>query len=113
VAALNSITLLGSELVGRAYGGGLLKLEPREADHLPLPSLDTVHAAAGALSAVRPHVNAALREGRLMDAVRVVDRILLRQHARLSEGEIQKVRAARQTLYQRRITRSGKRNAAD
>ena len=35
---LNSLTLLGAELVGRSYGGGILKLEPREADKLPLPS---------------------------------------------------------------------------
>ena len=32
VAALNSMTLLAAETVGRAYGGGMLKLEPREAD---------------------------------------------------------------------------------
>ncbi|MBI3492572.1 MAG: N-6 DNA methylase, partial [Acidobacteria bacterium] len=38
LAVLNSVTLLGSELVGRSYGGGMLKLEPREADLLPVPS---------------------------------------------------------------------------
>ena len=40
IAMLNSVTLLGAELVGRAYGGGLLKLEPKEADRLPVPSFD-------------------------------------------------------------------------
>ena len=29
LASLNSMTLLGAETVGRAYGGGMLKLEPR------------------------------------------------------------------------------------
>ena len=38
IASLNTATLLGAELVGRAYGGGMLKIEPREADQLPVPS---------------------------------------------------------------------------
>ena len=29
MAALNTVTLLGSELVGRSYGGGVLKIEPK------------------------------------------------------------------------------------
>ncbi len=35
LGALTSMTLLGAETVGRAYGGGMLKLEPKEADRLP------------------------------------------------------------------------------
>ena len=38
IASLNSITTLGAEMIGRSYGGGMLKLEPREADQLPMPS---------------------------------------------------------------------------
>jgi len=37
LASLNSVTLLSAETVGRAYGGGMLKVEPREADALPMP----------------------------------------------------------------------------
>src|SRR5262249_5338207 len=33
----NSLTLLSAELVGRSYGGGVLKLEPTEAGSLILP----------------------------------------------------------------------------
>ncbi|WP_462419003.1 Eco57I restriction-modification methylase domain-containing protein [Kytococcus sp. Marseille-QA3725] len=42
VAAVNSVTELGVELVGRAYGGGMLKVEPREAQRIPLPSPEWV-----------------------------------------------------------------------
>ena len=34
---LNSITFAFAEIVGRSYGGGVLELEPREAERLPVP----------------------------------------------------------------------------
>ena len=46
MAMLNSVTLLGAELIDRAYGGGMLKLEPREAARLPLPSPALVESKA-------------------------------------------------------------------
>ena len=52
VASLNSVTLLGAEIVGRAYGGGMLKLEPKEADRWPLPSLELARRAAPRLRTV-------------------------------------------------------------
>jgi adenine-specific DNA methylase len=36
-AFLNSMTFAFAELLGRSYGGGVLELEPNEADALPLP----------------------------------------------------------------------------
>src|SRR5207244_2442156 len=35
----NSLTMLSAELVGRSYGGGVLKLEPTEAEALLLPPI--------------------------------------------------------------------------
>jgi adenine-specific DNA-methyltransferase len=38
-AFLNSLTFAFSEVMGRSYGGGVLELEPNEAERLPLPLL--------------------------------------------------------------------------
>jgi hypothetical protein len=66
-----------SEMVGRAYGGGILKLEPKEADLWAVPSLSLVCARAQALRAVKDGVGAQLAKGELMGAVDLVDRALL------------------------------------
>ena len=105
IAALNSVTLLGSEVVGRAYGGGLLKLEPREADKLPMPSLERVRTAAESLEAIRPQLATALRQNDLDSATRLVDPILFPE---VSEIELQNVRSAREVLFQRRKARGGR-----
>lgn len=105
IAALNTVTLLGSELVGRAYGGGLLKLEPKEADRLPVPSLAVVKAAEADLRALRPQLTKGLRQGKLLDVVARVDKVL-RSHLKLSRADLDKLRAARASLFSRRVTRS-------
>lgn len=76
LAALNSVTLLGAEVVGRAYGGGVLKLEPREADRWPMPAPDLVAARAGALRAVRGEVAGLLGRGSVFAAAQLVDAAL-------------------------------------
>lgn len=106
IASLNSVTLLGAEMVGRAYGGGLLKLEPKEADLLPLPSLATLHAAGDDLRALRPQLSVALRQGDLSTAVKMVDRVLLQDHLSIEDDELDALRQARELLFQRRISRS-------
>jgi hypothetical protein len=105
MAALNTVTLLGSELVGRAYGGGMLKLEPKEADRLPVPSRDTIDAAERDLRALRPQLAKGLRQGELLAVVSEVDRVL-RPHLKLSRADLDRLRAARKSLFGRRVTRS-------
>jgi adenine-specific DNA-methyltransferase len=108
VGTLNSATLLGAELVGRAYGGGLLKVEPKEADLLPVPSPAALEAASTELRAVAPQVARKLRGGDLAEAVRMVDDVLLVRHLGVKRTEVRALRAARDTLFSRRATRAGK-----
>jgi adenine-specific DNA-methyltransferase len=105
LAALNTVTLLGSELVGRAYGGGLLKVEPKEADRLPMPSRSIIEAAAAQLRVLRPQLAKGLRQGRLLDVVAEVDRVL-RSHLKLPRPSLDRLRAARSALFSRRVARS-------
>jgi hypothetical protein len=106
IASLNTVTLLGAEIVGRSYGGGILKLEPKEADRLPVPSLTTVMAVADDLRNMRPQLAKLLRARDLLGAVRQVDRIVLRKHLRLSVEQLKLLRAARAALFARRDARA-------
>ncbi|WP_340290877.1 N-6 DNA methylase [Aquipuribacter hungaricus] len=105
LASLNSATLLGAEVVGRAYGGGMLKLEPREADHLPVPSPAQVEAVGPQLTAVRDKVTARLRAGRLLDAVRLVDQVLLADGLGVDRAQLAALQEAYVVLAQRRRAR--------
>ncbi|MDE0077127.1 MAG: N-6 DNA methylase [Chloroflexota bacterium] len=108
MAALNSLTLLGAELVGRSYGGGVLKLEPREADCLPIPTDVCIQSCAAQLRALRPQLARALRHNDLDEVVKHVDRIILRQGLRLRQTQIETLRQGRRIMFQRRLARSGK-----
>ena len=105
LASLNSVTLLGAEIVGRAYGGGMLKIEPREADVLPVPSLAQVQAVSGELTAIRARVVARLRQGRLLDAVRLVDEVLLTSGMGLACEHVSSLEQAHAMLTARRRAR--------
>ncbi|KRB73214.1 methyltransferase [Nocardioides sp. Root190] len=105
IAALNSITLLGAEVVGRAYGGGMLKIEPREADVLPLPSPSLVDGQRDALNELRPTIAAMLRSGLLMEAVASVDEILLTKGLRISKRALTAARSDHADLAARRMAR--------
>lgn len=106
IACLNSMTLLGSELVGRAYGGGLLKHEPREVDALPVPNIDVLTAIASELELLAPQLSGALRGDRLSDAIAMVDKVVLERHLGISSMEISELSAAREALFTRRLSRS-------
>jgi adenine-specific DNA-methyltransferase len=107
LASLNSMTLVGAETVGRAYGGGMLKLEPKEADRLPVPNPATLEAARSALTAVRSEVAALLRRPQgLRHAVQVIDQALLLDHLGIPDSEVKVLREAHMDLAARRAARA-------
>lgn len=105
VASLNSVTLLHAEMVGRAYGGGILKIEPKEADTWAMPSPALVAACADSLRDVKRSVAKLLDKGRLLDAVNTVDQVLL-GNGEVSATQMAAVRRARAELANRRNLRA-------
>jgi adenine-specific DNA-methyltransferase len=104
-AFYNSATLLSCERVGRSYGGGVLKLEPREADRILVPSVDLVARHKDPLVKLAAEVDAALRNGRegsLDEAMAAVDAILFQGEA-FARGELASARAS---LHERRKARA-------
>jgi hypothetical protein len=78
VASLSSSFALSAEAEGRTYGGGVLKLEPSEAERLLLPRLTP--ADVGELEAIFGKVDALVRRSRLDEASRIVDDVLGLDH---------------------------------
>ncbi|WP_253259537.1 N-6 DNA methylase [Subtercola boreus] len=106
LASLNSVTLLNAEMVGRSYGGGILKIEPREADVWAMPSPALVAKRADALRAIRTTVASLLRNGDLLTAVQFVDQALLLESGTLTVDDIHLVRHAHHAMTTRRVARA-------
>ncbi len=104
---LNSVTMLGAELFGRSYGGGILKMEPREAAALPVPAAGVLDRAWRCLAAKQSQLDELLRGGEWEEVVSQVDDILLVGVAGLPRGEVEAMRSAARSLRNRRI-RQGK-----
>jgi adenine-specific DNA methylase len=98
VASLNSLTLLSAELSGRSYGGGILKLEPREADRWWMPSPALLMQHREELNAVKARVQRLLQARKLEVAVETVDAVLF-------DRDMASVRRDRAGKAQRRMTR--------
>lgn len=107
IASLNSMTLLGAEQVGRAYGGGMLKIEPREADRLPVPSKELIEAARKPLTNLRPQMASHLRGGRLLEAVQLVDMALLVGELGMKRADVKALREGHAQMVARRKARGG------
>ena len=97
--------MLSAEITGRAYGGGVLKMEPGEAAKWLTPSPTTLAAAKPALESIRGTVADLLDAGDLTAAVSLVDEVLLVDHLSLSNQTVKAVRDARDQLADRRKAR--------
>jgi len=95
-ASFNSITFAMSEVVGRSYGGGILELEPSEAEELrvPDPSLVPEHLIAT--------VDELVRAKQTEDALDAVDQAVLIDKLGFTEREVAAARGAWIALRDRR-----------
>jgi adenine-specific DNA methylase len=102
VAFYNSLTLLTAELVGRSYGGGVLKLEPTEAGALILPPIPKT------LSGLLREVDALVRARKLEAVLDLVDPIVLGEGLGLSTTQIRAFRDGGGRLRARRRSRGAR-----
>jgi hypothetical protein len=102
LVALNSATMLGAEVMGRSYGGGILKMEPREAAALPVPTPAQLASAWRTLANDAPNLDAALKRGEWWTVVAAVDQRLLKQTLGLSNDDVDAIRDAATLLRVRR-----------
>lgn len=97
-AFLNSLTFAFAEVTGRSYGGGVLELEPSEAEQLPLPLV-------GASNLNLVEIDKMLQAGNIDGVLDITDRVLLRDGLGLDERDAKMLRGIWQKLRDRRINR--------
>lgn len=97
-AFLNSLTFAFAEIIGRSYGGGVLELEPREAERLPIP-----YEYAESLNLDK--INKLLLSKDIDAVLNITDKALLLNGLGLSIKDVNTLRQIWEKLYQRRIGR--------
>ncbi len=105
-AFYNSATMLAAERTGRSYGGGVLKLEPSEADRLLVPAPTVVARGKNILSSLFAQIDGKLRKRKALELFSVIDDLVLRRLCRLGEDD---VRAIQRTRVLRRLSRKPRR----
>lgn len=95
-ASMNSLTFAFAEIRGRSYGGGVLELEPTEAERLPFPkNVDSLPV---------DELNTWARSHGVEQTLAEVDSRTLRA-AGMGEPDVVRLRGIWRKLYQRRMSR--------
>lgn len=97
LGTLSSFSQLSAELVGRSYGGGVLKLEPKELRQLIIPILPKEE-----IGRILANVDARLRKGLHKEATEFVDKEIIAAKIGLTADDLQRVKAAKNKLFKRR-----------
>lgn len=105
---MSSMTQLSAEVRGRAYGGGLLKLEPREASRLLVVSVDVARRLSPEVERITPRVDELLSAGERDEATLLVDELLERNEI-ITKVENQRARELLGKLRARREQRGAAR----
>jgi adenine-specific DNA-methyltransferase len=98
-----SLTRLSSEVEGHAMGGGMLKLEPTEAERCLVTGMELNEKVLLNLSS---ELDTMLRAGKDKDARTHADRIILRDGMGLSHRDCETLKRAAQILVDRRYSRT-------
>jgi adenine-specific DNA-methyltransferase len=103
---LNSLTLLSAEIEGRSYGGGVLKLEPKECDRLLVPRVEHLpEELLKELQSMARWADKEVRAGNSNLVTERVDQLVLIGALGFSAEQLAAMRSARQRLLSRRRNR--------
>lgn len=98
-----SATLLSVEVEGRSYGGGVLKVEPRELDRVLVPASELPPAR---LDLLGQQMDQLLRQRDYDAASRLADETILVEGLGLSTEMVELLRSGRRRLLERRSKRN-------
>jgi methylase of polypeptide subunit release factors len=104
---LNTLTMLSAEITGRSYGGGILKMEPREASQLIVPAEDVMRRTWDRLKDRHHELDQLVRTRNWSAVTDIVDEALLVNTLGIAESDLRKLRAA---LKRQRLRRQRREN---
>ena len=94
----NSLTLAWAEVCGRSYGGGVLELEPREAEELPIAYSDSIGIDIDKVVSL-------IKKGSVYEALDYVDNVVLKDFLGFDHLIMREIRKAWEQLRDRRNER--------
>ena len=109
LSCYSTLTQLSAEVEGRSYGGGVGKLETKEAESLRLVVPDSTTSTE--LLGRNSKVHGLLRTGELHEATGLIDEVLLEGQLGLNAARIRLLDSGTSSLRSRRMTRMQKSGA--